>query len=166
MYTHHSPKLIIINNLFSKTILLTIAQTLLYHFTHKTMERAIQFSLKTYFSAPSLSVLFRTKDDITSADPLPAAHMKNKNMAVTYSFIQSTYSSRLYIITLYPSPTHSDIIHLRFCFASHFSLQLYFCFTLPHFPFLALRLHLTHFQHTAQPLLIFCCSLLYILLFT
>jgi hypothetical protein len=118
--------LIIINNLFSKTILLTIAHILLYHFTHTTMKRSIQFSLKTYFSAPSLFVLFRTKDDISSADPLPAAHMKDKNMAVTYSFIPSTYSSRFYIITLYPSPTHSVIIHLRFCFASHFSLQLYF----------------------------------------
>jgi hypothetical protein len=42
-------KLIIINNLFSKTILLTIAQILLYHFTHTTIKRAIQFSLKTYF---------------------------------------------------------------------------------------------------------------------
>jgi hypothetical protein len=37
----------------------------------------------TDFPRSISSVLFRTKDDITSADHLLAAHMKNKEMAVT-----------------------------------------------------------------------------------
>ncbi len=62
----------------------------------------------------------RTQDDITFASPLHSVHMKNKIRAVTWSFIQSIYQRRFYIFTLfYPSPTHSYIIHIRFCFTSH-----------------------------------------------
>ncbi len=75
------------------------------------------------FSAPSLFMLCRTKDDITSAAPLPAAHMKNKIMAVTYSFIQSTYS---HDCTLLHYPHH---LHIRILYIYGFALLHTFFFT-------------------------------------
>ncbi len=56
------------------------------------------------------------------------------------------------------------ICTLLLCF-THFSLQLYFWWPLLHLPHLDLHLHSAHFHHTAQLLLI-CCTLLYILLYT
>ncbi len=120
----------------------------------------------------------RTQDDISFASPLHSVHMKNKIRAVTWSFIQSIYQRRFYIFTLFhPSPTHSYIIHIRFCVTSHIyftALLLFFallfcflhflCFLIHHYislHFLALHwdsISYTFSRQTKQKKLNFICT--------
>ena len=82
-----------------------------------------------WFSFPPHLRALHTQDDISFASPLHSVHMKNKIRAVTWSFIQSIYQRRFYIFTLfYPSPTHSYIIHIRFCDTSHIYIPAFYMF--------------------------------------
>ena len=115
----------------------------------------------------------RTQDDISFASPLHSVHMKNKIRAVTWSFIQSIYQRRFYIFTLfYPSPTHSYIIHIRFCVTSHIyftALLLFFallfcflhflCFLIHHYIFLHwVSMYIHIFQTNKHKKLNFICT--------
>ncbi len=109
-------------------------------------------------------MLFRTKDDITSADHLPAAHMKNKK----YGSNEILYTEHIFItiVHYYITTIH---LHIRLLYSYGFALLLHIFSAvslLLYFTTFYFTLHFAHFFHTAQPLLISYCSLLDILLFT
>ncbi len=76
-------------------------------------------------------MLFRIKDDITSAAPLTSSHMKHKNRAVTYSFTEhvSIRILHYYIIPLYLTPTQSVFLHFSHIFPFSFTFYIYISFT-------------------------------------
>ncbi len=116
----------------------TISYTILYHFYILTNRAATPSTFITTFSPLHIDdALFRIKDDILillqTAFPIhpptisPLLTWKNKNTAVTSSFTWSTYKSTndFYSSTLYPSPTRSYIIQIRwFTFAFTFTMLL------------------------------------------
>jgi hypothetical protein len=89
--------------------------------------------------------------------------MKNKKLAVMESFIQSTCSSRLvhyYVIPITYTFRYYTVT-IMLCFFA-FSLQLHFCFTLPHFTLLCIWL-LSSIQLNHCSFLIALCSTFYCL---
>ena len=104
------------------------------------------------FSAPSHFMLFRMKDDITSAAPHISAHMKQK-IGSNIFFHKEHVARKFYIITSLHFTYH---LHIRFFYISyiaysiHFSFQLYFWWPL---------LRLTHIV-----LIFICIRLISILL--